>query len=674
MSEPVESDQVATGFGRLFTPITIGSVTVRNRIVNTTHGTRLDEPRELRYLRERARGGAGLIGLQASLGVGTYSVGPTRSSPTPAWDETFPSPLSDDGIAYFDEAVIPALRRRAEVIHAEGAACYAQIYHLGGAPHAARVFPPIAPSAVPDPYDALMPHPLSSTEIDELIFAFAEGVRRVRDAGVDAVEIHGAHGYLVHQFLSPYFNRREDEWGGTAENRLRFLRAIIAAARERVGEFPIGIRLGVDGDAAGRGVTLAGLVEISHALRDDVAYLSISGGNYAGFGDGFEVAYVSPSYRAPGFNVPASTAVKAVVDVPVIVTGRVSDASIAEGILAEGGADMVGMVRALIADPELPRKARSGRADQARPCLGISECHHIGPDRTPVACGMNAGAGREAEMELVPAPHPRTIVVVGAGPAGLEAARVARLRGHRVYLCDRRREIGGAIAMLGLDANRAIFRDHAAYFRGELKRLKIEQLLGHEVTAADLLELAPDAVVVATGGKPVVPAAAIAPDGVSPHVYNALDVVSGRTVVTGPALVVGGVDAHLAGPTTAEYLADRGVPVELITEQVDFARSVEDATRLTLLRRLAVKGVRVSLHHRLIGPAGSCAIVEDTFANTRRELPGTSVVLACGLVPDDRLYRELSGRVDDLHLVGDALAPRRLVHATLDGARVGRAL
>jgi 2,4-dienoyl-CoA reductase-like NADH-dependent reductase (Old Yellow Enzyme family)/thioredoxin reductase len=662
---------IASGFSWLFSPITIGNFTVPNRIVNATHGTGLDEARELRYLSERARGGAGLIGLQANVDVGSYSVGPGISSRAPSWDETLPSPVTDAGVAFFDEAVIPKLRKRVDAIHAEGAVCYAQVYHGGGAQHATRMFPQIAPSAIADPYEALVPHPLTATEIGELVFAFAEGVRRVRDAGADAVEIHAAHGYLVHQFLSPYFNRREDEWGGTAENRLRFIRTIISEARKRVGDYPIGVRLGVDADASGRGLTTAGLVEICRSLSGDVDYLSISGGNYAGFGDGAETAYVSPSYREPAFNAPTAAAVKRIVDIPVIVTGRVSDASIAEGILAEGSADLVGMVRALIADPELPKKARSGRADEARPCLGVSECHHIGPNRTPVTCAMNASAGRESEMELIMAPHPKTVVVVGAGPAGLEAARVARLRGHTVYLCDRRREIGGTIALLGQDPNRRTFLDHSAYFREQMKRLKVDLLLGNEVTAAELREMEPDAVVVATGGIPLVP------DGCdigSDHIHTALDVITGRTALTGRVLVVGGFDKHLAGPTVAEFLADQGATVELINEQVDFARGAEDGTRLMLLQRLMAKGVVVSSHHKLISTSSGGAIVEETFARKRRHLTDIEVVLACGLLPNDALYTQLVGVVAELHLIGDALAPRRLIHATLDGARVGRTI
>src|SRR5262249_19373166 len=392
--------------------------------------------------------------------------------------------------------------------------------------------------------------------------------------------------------LSPYFNRRGDAWGGSVENRLRFVLDILDKSRGMVGDYPIGIRIGSEGDGHRRGLSHAELVETAALLSPHVAYISVSCGNYAGFGDGIETAYVAASYEEPAFNVPAAAAVKAAVDVPVIVTGRIADPSIAESILAEGSADMVGMVRALIADPELPRKAREGRADEIRMCLGISECHHAGAHRVPVTCAVNAAAAREAEMEIRPAAAPKTVVVVGAGPAGMEAARVAALRGHLVYLCDAEREIGGTVRILALDPNRRNLRDHAAYFQPLLQRLGVELMLGNTVSADELVEFGADAVVVATGGTPVVPPA----DGIDGrNVVTALDAPRGRAPLGTNALAVAGRDSDLGAPTIAEFLADSGRHVEMIGEQVDFARAAEDVTRFTLLHRLKTKGVAVSM-------------------------------------------------------------------------------
>lgn len=659
-----------TEFRSLFEPITIAGVALRNRIVNPTHYAALEPDRELRYLEERARGGAALIGLEGHLGVNSFDFGLMPRRESPAWDEALPDPVTPDGIAYFDRVATPILRARADVVHAAGAACFAQVVHQGNAPHRHRLSPPVGPSAVMEPYDALMPHPLDETQIEDLITAHVHGIRRIRDAGVDMAEVHAAHGYLLHQFLSPYSNRRRDQWGGSLANRTRMLRRIIDGARAVVGSYPIGVRLGVDGDGQGRGMTVRDLVEVAQELDGSVDYFSISGGNYAGFGDGHELAYVSPWYTEPGFNVADAAAVRAGVSAPVIVTGRISDASLAEGILRDGAADMIGMVRALIADPELPAKAREGRASEVRMCLGLSECHHIGPFRMPMTCAVNAAAGREAEFELVPAERLKTVVVVGAGPAGMEAARVAALRGHHVYLADTRRQIGGTPRVLGRDPNRRNLLDHSAYFESQFRDLNVQLMLGNAVTAEELVEFAPDAVVLATGARAFIPPSFEH----YPHVISAVDLLEKGLHLRGEVLVVGGQDAHLAGPTVAEALVDVGCNVELISEQYDFARHAEDGTRIALMARLARKGVTVSLAHKVIAATADEVIVQNLFSLQTRPVRPTAVVLACGLIPDLSLETELQGAVPEVHVIGDALAPRRLVHATYDGARVGRLL
>lgn len=662
---------VPSGFRRLFEPIEIGDFVVRNRIVVPTHGTGLGEARDLRYLQERARGGAGLLGVHSSGGVYDYPLGPGRRGTKSDWDGASLSPATPAGVAWYDDQVIPGLRARAEIVHAEGARCLAQVYHSGSARHGATMGPVMAPSAVPDPYEARMPHPLTNEEIEELVVAFAHAIRRAAEAGMDAAEIHGAHGYLVNQFFSPHYNRRDDRWGGSRENRVRFVVEVIAAARSMVGSaYPIGLRVGVDDDGNDRGLTADELAAICRLLAPHLAYVSVSGGSYAGFGDRSQLAYVSPWFVEPAHNTAAAAAVRAAVDVPTIVTGRIADASLAEGLLADGVADMIGMVRALIADPDLPNKLRSGRSGHVRMCLGMQECHHIGRHRTPLTCAVNAAAAREDEMQLVAADVTRRVVVIGAGPAGLEAARVAALRGHEVYLADARRRIGGTPALLAADPNRRNLADHAAFFETQLIDLGVELILGNAVTVEEMIDFAPDVVVVATGGRALVPDV---PGIGEDDVVTALDVLAGAP--TGDrVVVVGGLDNHLAGPTIAEFLADQGKDVEFLSERFDFADGVEDATRLPLARRLSTKSVTVSLSHRLSSVDRLGVAVTHTSTGRERRIDGATVVLACGLVPDDQLARELSGRIGGVHLVGDALAPRRIMHATLEGARAANAI
>ncbi len=658
---------IPSEFRRLFEPLQIGNFWVRNRIVNTTHGSAMGEARDLRYIQERARGGAALMGLGASTGIFSYSIGPGPTRAQPEWDERMPNPATPEGVGHYDDFVIPHLRKRADVIHGEGAKCFGQVFHLGAASHRTTLHPAIGPSPVLDPYDAVTPHPLTEEEIEELIFAFAHGIRRVMEAGCDAAEIHGAHGYIVTQFFSPYFNRREDRWGGSRENRTRFALEIIAAARKLVGpDYPIGIRVGLDGDGTRQGLTIEELAGIGSVLAPHLAYVSISSGTYSGFGDGYELAYVSPWYKEPAFNVPMAQAMKEAVDVPVFVTGRIADPAIAEGVLADGAADMVGMVRALIADPELPKKAREGRAGDIRMCLGMSECHYIGPHRTPMTCAVNAAAGREAEMEITPATTKKTVLVVGAGPAGMEAARVAALRGHQVYLADREPALGGTVRILAKDPNRRNLNDMTVFFQKELREANVELVLGDEVTPELALEFGPDAVVVATGGRPLIPEVL----GIdSPSVVTGLAALSGVAKIGPKALVVGGLDNHIAAPTIAEFLADQGVEVEFITEHLDMARGAEDGTRYALFHRLMTKGVKISPVHKLARVEDGAATVMQTFTREERRVEGVTVVLACGSLPNDQLALALKGNVGELHVVGDSLAPRRIMHAVLEGAR-----
>ena len=661
-------------FPRLFEPLQIGNFTVRNRIVNTTHGTGHSEQRDLRYLQERARGGAALIGIH-SAGTTNFPLGPGRWKEDHGrdFDVRLPNPATPEGIEFFDKIGIPGLRKRAEVIHDEGAKVFGQVYNAGAGMHRDSLQPAFGPSTVPEPFDAAVPHELTEEEIADLVTTFAHGIRRAKEAGLDAAEIHGAHGYLVTEFLSPRFNLREDRYGGSRENRVRFVLEIIEAGRKLVGpDYPIGIRIGLDGDGQHGGLTIDELAGIGQSLSPHVAFISVSGGNYTGLADGLEIAYVSPWYVRPAHNVEAAAAVKKLVDVPVFVTGKITDPAMANSILADGAADMVGMVRALIADPELPIKAKEGRPDDIRMCVGMDECHYIGHARKPVMCAVNPAAGREAEMEIVPTEVRKTVLVVGAGPAGMEAARAAALRGHQVYLGDREKALGGTVRILAQDPNRRNLADMIVFFQRELRQAKVELLLGDEIEADVVLEMAPDAVVVATGGRPYIPEF---PGVESPNVITAIDLFSGAAVAGEKVIVVGGMDDHIGAPTAAEFLADQGKEVELISEQVDLSLGAEHPTRYLLFKRLLTKGVTISMMTRIQSFDAPGASLLQTFTRQERKVRGVdTVVLACGTRADDRLAKALRGKTKELVLIGDSLAPRRIMHAMLDGARAGRML
>jgi len=274
-------------------------------------------------------------------------------------------------------------------------------------------------------------------------------------------------------------------------------------------------------------------------------------------------------------------------------------------------------------------------------------------------------------MAIRPAAEKKIVVVVGAGPAGLEAARVAALRGHHVFLADEHRHIGGTVRLLGHDPNRRNLLDQAAFFETALARLKVELLLGQRVTAEDIASFQPDTVIVATGSLPVVPEIEGLGD-TSP--VTAIDVLQGRSLTSDHVLVVGGVDNHLAAPTISEYLADLGHQVTMVSEQADFASGAEDATRLALLQRLKSKKIQLDLTSRVVSVNSDGATVLDTFTHQRRPMPGVALVFACGMRANDQLSRELAADGIRCQVVGDALAPRRIMHATVEGARAGGAV
>jgi 2,4-dienoyl-CoA reductase-like NADH-dependent reductase (Old Yellow Enzyme family)/thioredoxin reductase len=658
-------------FRRLFEPLTIGNFTLRNRIVSTPHFSGLPPDRDLQYIEERARGGAGFFGLAAGSGVLEYGVGLGPEGLPGQWDARSPSPATSQGVAFYDDMVIPMLRERANLLHAHGAHGFGQVAHAGASNFRMSMNPLIGPSNVATPVDALTPHALSEDEVEELVFCFAHAIRRIAESGLDAAEIHGAHGYLVNQFLSPYYNRRDDKWGGSLEKRANFALAIIFEAKRLVGnDFPIGIRLGYEGRGEGPGITIDDLVANAKLLEPHVCHISVSGGNGPGIFKSFDVSYLSPWYREPAYNAAAAAAVRRAVKVPVIVTGRIADPALGESLLADGTADLIGMVRALIADPDLPNKAKSGNAGRQRMCLGLSECHHAGKYLTHVTCAVNAAAGRESEMVIVPATKPKTVVVVGAGPAGLEATRVAARRGHKVFLCDQAKELGGTVRILSTDPNRRNLLDHSVYFESELADLDVELVLGYPISADDVVGFGADAVVIATGGRPIIPdIAGIERD----NVVFGLDVLRGTAVPGKRVLVVGGSNNHMAAPSIAEFLLDKGHEVQLISEQLDFASAVEDVTRYTLQQRLHCKRIFPQLATRLVA-VDSGATLCDVLSGEERRVEEVTVVLACGLLPNDALYQELKGKVPELHVIGDAFSPRRIMHATVDGARLGHRL
>jgi 2,4-dienoyl-CoA reductase-like NADH-dependent reductase (Old Yellow Enzyme family)/thioredoxin reductase len=639
---------------QLLEPIDIGSMRLRNRVMMAVHGPRLSQARYLRYLDERSRD-IGLVGLHAFHGVMNFpfAAGPFVASYAADPDAVPAHPLTDEGRAFYD-SFIPSMAAQVDVVHRNGAMAVGQIFHLGASQHNDTLQPAIAPSVIEDEYRRRVSHELTANELADFVAACAEAGRRALHAGMDGMEVHSAHGYLLNQFLSPRTNHRTDRYGGSLDNRLRLLFEIVDAIHDSThAGFPVGVR--VSGHE-----NLDEMCEVARRLADrGIAYLNVSGGTYSGLDQGARMAYVASAYTEPGPNVAAARAMRAAVAgrLPVIVAGRIIDLDHAERIVSDGSADMVAMVRALIADPRIVDKVRRGRADTVNRCIGGNECHY---GRT-VACAVNPAAGREEELDRGTVAEPRRVVVVGGGPAGVECARIAASRGHHVRLYDERPLLGGALRDLG--HHRREFEDYCDRLAGRLTG--VEVVLGHRVDAGELGALAADVVVLATGSTEWTPPV----DGLGlVPAFTAGQLLRGEATLGDHVVVVGGRDDHLPPLIAADAASDRARRVTLLNEPIVHGEGLEDATRYALTRRLLEKSVDIRAMTALHEIRRDELVLRNTFTNRLSTLGAVdTLVFACGRRP--RL--ELAGARDDARLIGDALAPRRMLHATLDGARLG---
>ncbi len=666
-SERKVFEPAVTFFPHLQQPIQLGALTIPNRIMLTTHGPRLSQPRYLRYIEERAKGGVGLMGFNLGpLGLMQMPLGPGRGNAAGMadLDTVPPHPLTAEGKAYYD-GLIPGYRAWAEAAHAHGAKCIGQLYHPGAAQHTDTFQPTIAPSPVADAYERHNPHALTVGEIADLIQVYALCARRAVQAGYDGVELHAAHGYLPQQFLSAATNLRTDAYGGGLENRMRFLLEIYRAVRDAVGaDYLIGIRIAAP-EPVENGLSIDDLIATCRRLAAlGIGYAGISGGSYAGLRGPEDLPYVAPAFIAQGPNVPAAAAIKRALDIPVIVSGRIADFDIAERIVASGEADMVGMVRALIADPHAVAKSFAGKADTVIPCIGGNECHY----GRAIACAANPAAGREAEMEIMLAATPKRILVVGAGPAGLECAAAAAERGHHVVLADRRAELGGVLALVGKASHQSDSDKYIGHMHRRVDAAGVEIRLNIEADAAWVREAQADAVVLATG-------AAYAAQLGGTAVFGALRAIENPAALGAHIAVVGGLEDHLPPLILADFIARTGRQVVLLTETISPSPALEMASLVLFLRRLSKAGVTILPTTAAIGFA-------DRTLATRNSLTGAagsiadidSVVMAGGRTSDNMLAETIRPLGLPIHLIGDALSPRRMLHATLDGARLGRVI
>ncbi len=606
------------------------------------------------YHQARADGGAGLIILEAA------RAHKSGDSGRPA-------------IRAYDDACIPGYRRIARACQPYGCKVFAQLSHPGremtlaaDGTHAVA----IAPSAIPNERFHVMPREMTPDLIAEVVKGFGAAAGRIRRAGLNGIEVVASHGYLIAQFFNPRVNVRTDEYGGTRENRLRFVREVLGAIRQNVGnELALGIRLSAE-EKDHDGLNDAECLEIAHALASDgvLDYLNVTAGTSAGLAGSMHIV-PSMAFEV-GYTAPLSAAVRAIVEIPVFVAGRINQPQIAEEILATGKADMCGMTRALISDPQMPAKAEAGKTDSIRACVACNQaCIGHMLNGYSISCIQRPETGRE--LEFPPRKQtitPRKIMVVGGGPAGLKSAAVAAERGHQVSLYEDTGSLGGQVNLAQLLPGRGELGGVTQNLTREAKDAGVQIKTGVKVTVDMIKRAAPDAVVLATGAKPYSPAIEGEQDA---HVVTAWQVLKGEANI-GSRVVVADWRCDWIGLGLAEQFARDGCHVRLAVNGMTAGQSIPQYARDKWLGDLHRLGVEIIPYARLFGVDPDNAYFQHTLSGEPLVLDGVdTVVTSLGHQPQTMLAYQLSNWGGDVHQVGDCLAARTVEEAVLEGLRIG---
>lgn len=636
-------------FPKLFEEGYIGNMRIRNRTVMPPMGTNLANengavtPAMIHYYRERAKGGVGLIITEIN-----------------CIDAPLGNAIANE-LTIHDNSYIAGHNELVEAVKEHGAKIITQLHHAGRQTTMENTFglQPVAPSAIPDPYLKVMPRELSVPEIEEIIEKFIKAAIRAQNAGYDGVELHGAHGYLIGQFMSPFSNKRTDLYGGDLSGRMRFPLEIIKGIKKAAGEdFPVVFRFSADEFVEG-GIHLEEAKQIARMLQDaGVDALDISSGTYASM-----PTILEPMSYPEGWRAYLAEEIKKVVHIPVITVGVIRSPETAEGILAEGKADFVALGRTLIADPEWPLKAMEGRTEDIRKCITCNVwC--IGErvfKNLHIRCTVNPAAGRELEFPSITSTlSPMHFAVAGGGPAGMEAARVLAAAGHRVTLFEREPELGGQVKLAAVPPGKEKIKWSIDYLQTQIRKLGVEIHLNTEANADMLQGMDIAAVILATGAVPLIPDI---PGVHNPNVTTAWDLLAGKYQVGEKVVVVGGGST---GCETALFLKHRGVDVTVVEMEDELAADTEPISRISLLKELRKSGVRTltGLNVREIKPDGVMALDRKW---KEYWFPCTHIVLSVGSVSLNYLEGELRQRGMRVFVIGDAKKPRKLNHAISEG-------
>ena len=635
-------------FEKLLSPIEIGGLELKNRMVmlpmSTNYCTRegFITQRLKDYYEERARGGTALIMVET--GCVSYPLGLTVAHQ----------------LGLYDDRLIPGLKELVEVVHKHGCKIASQLHHAGHrSTRSITGHQPVSASEIATkgrwtPWvGGEPPRALTTSEVEELVEAYASGAARARAAGADGVHVHGGSGYLIQNFFSPLYNKRTDKYGGDATGRARFAREIVQLIKQKLGkDFPVIFRVSCDECLEG-GLALEEAKVICSILeKAGVDAFDVTSGSH----DTYQ-ALVPPADFAPGWRVPLAERIKQVVSVPVMANGRIQSPELAEDILREGKADLIGLGRALICDPEFPDKIARGRADKIRQCIA---CNQGCIDRlrmfdlegnSLLTCLYNPLVGHEREFAISPAEVKKRIVVIGGGAAGLEAAVTSAERGHKVTLFEKENVLGGQMILAAIPPHKDELSNVTRYLESQLAKLGVKVELGRTVTPDSIEQIKPDVVILAIGGVPIVPAI---PGAGRENVVTAWEVLSGKE--TGNRVVV--VGGGMVGCETADFLAEQGKKVTVVDMLPVIAQDMEFVRRGMLLDRFAEYPVEVKMNTKIKEiVAGGVTTGDD------EKITADTVVLALGVTAHRELELHLSNKAWTLYCIGDCDTPGNIMTA-----------
>lgn len=644
----------AAMFQHLFEPGAIGTLRLKNRLImapmvrNWANPDGSATPRYEAHIERVARGGVAAIVLEASY-VAPEGKGFVRQ------------------LGLHDDHVIPGLKRLVKAAHRHGAKIGPQLFHAGRqCVSAVSGHQPVAPSPIPCPLEQEMPHELSHQEIAEIVRRFGDAARRAVEAGCDFVEVHGAHGYLITQFLSASSNARTDGYGGPLDARMRFLLEVLASVRAATGpDFPITVRLSGEEMTPG-GLTIEDTVRICRRLEaEGVAAVHISAGAYGSYAGG---RMISPMSVPDAPLARLAERVRAAVSIPVIAVDKIRSPELAEELIAYGVADFIALGRPLLADPDWPVKAQAGALAAINKCIACNEgCISRLFAQKDAWCLVNPEAGREAAFAATPPDHGRQkVMVIGGGPAGMAAAAAAARAGHAVTLLERSERLGGALLAAAAPPHRPGWDELRRHLAWSAQAAGVTILTAVEAEPETVRSAKPDVVILATGAKP-----RPSPWPSSPQmpVISAIQALEAPERVAGPVVVVGG---GCSGAETAELLAERGLEVSIVEATGEIAADAPLDERALLLQRLGRLGVRLLANTSVVGARDGSVALDG--ARGEQTLPAATVVLSLGEEPEDALARTLLGVAAKIILVGDCAEPRRVIEAVLEGTLAGRSL